>query len=263
MVRGKNTKGLVLLVVVFWATPADSAPTLTIFDSTAKRCEQGSDSSTNIALVLNRADVTGPNKCHLISIQKEFHRPTVNYLSRTVQTDSIKSLPPGPRAFLLVLIGFLLISGVKDRKQWIAVMATLLIVGQSGFSFLPQLASHLCSRNRGSKCFYSLLHSSQPLIVPRLSSVKGRQVPASLEQFVNLLPVSIKIRRPAKSYKILCGQGDGVLKEEMKRQFPQTAHSAEICCFGYDSFFRIERARQFCIPSIYSVNSRLARGPPS
>ena len=54
-----------------------------------------------------------------------------------------RCLPVVPPALMMVLTGFMCVSLIRDRKVWLAVLAGLLWVGQTGINSLPELTSRL------------------------------------------------------------------------------------------------------------------------
>jgi len=262
MVRGTNTKGLVLLAVFFVTVNADGAPTPNIVGGQNTRSEKEVVSSVNVELLPEKGDVTGLYKPHLFSSRGDFHRQTVSYSDPTNRVHSIKSLPPAPGTFLLALFGFLLVSAIRDRKMWLASLATILIAGQAGFSLLPQIASYLCSKSRGNKCFCSFLHPSRPQIFHSLLPKNNEQLPTTLGELKNILCVSARLKLSSAGCNILCDCGDEVVKTKQQKPFPQKADSTGKFCLDYDFVFRVRRTRQHAILSTCIVNSRLARGPP-
>jgi hypothetical protein len=88
-----------------------------------------------------------PTNSQLASVAAELFKPPVA-TDLQAQSISAKSLPPVPSALFMALSGFLCVSLVKDRRVWLAALAGLLWLGQTGFAALPQLASHLCSKKQ-------------------------------------------------------------------------------------------------------------------
>jgi len=85
-----------------------------------------------------------PYSSYLAEIAADFLKPPANLIESTVNSPLYtRPLPAIPKAALMVLVGFLCISLVKDRKLWLTILAALLWVPQSGLTALPQLAWHL------------------------------------------------------------------------------------------------------------------------
>jgi hypothetical protein len=84
----------------------------------------------------------------LTSIAAEFLKPPAAFAQSQAPPIHASSLPPIPGTLSMALMGLLCVSLVKDRKVWMAVLASILSTGQTGFRALPQLASHLCSKNQ-------------------------------------------------------------------------------------------------------------------
>ena len=55
----------------------------------------------------------------------------------------IKSLPAAPGAIIMGLIGFLMVTLVRDRKFWMSIFAGLIVIGQVGILSFPRIAARL------------------------------------------------------------------------------------------------------------------------
>lgn len=257
--RGTYTNGLVLLVVVFWSTAGDAAPTLNACDSVAEMCDSRLLSSANPVCAATVGEITGLTESYLAAIGQEFHKPTVRYSGGASQTRSIKPLPPVPSTFVLALLGFLFVTAVKDQKLWLAVAASIWWAGQSGFALRPQLVSHLDPRGR---CVSGSFHAPR-LLGLRLFGFSGDAESSllcdSLVGYRGSLH-GVDARRSAgigrgKS----CGRGGGD-NARAERKVLQAAISVGLCCLDCGFVSRV--TRQFLFSSHNGVNSRLARGPP-
>ncbi len=92
----------------------------------------------------------------LVGIGIETVRPHIaSAISNSSQADAVKFLPAVPTAVLMVLIGFLCVSLVRDRRVWLTALSAILWIGQAGIRTVPQLASHLCPRTHAGKYFAS------------------------------------------------------------------------------------------------------------
>jgi len=261
MVRGRYTKGLALLVVVFWATSGDGAPTLNVRHRLAEGRDSVALSSANAARWPDISEITGPTESYLAVVGPEFHKPTVRYSGGTAQGKPIKSLPPVPSTFVLALLGFLFVTAVKDRRLWLAGLASVLCAGQGGFALLPQLASHLDPRGR---------YLSGSFHAPGLVMVRLAAVPGDTESSVSLDSLAVcqgscggaGTQRSAGIHASKsCGRwgGDNALR---KHKVIQAAIWVGFCCLDYGSVIRSQEARQFLFNLCNGVISRLARGPP-
>jgi len=148
MVRGKDTNGMVMLLLFVAATFANAAPKLGGNDISFV----SSDSSSNLcvyAFISSEINpITGLCNPNLAAIASEFHKPPVSFVGSSPQADRIKLLPPVPGTLLMVLVGFLCVSFVKDRRFWLTTLTGLLWAGQAGFIVLPHLASHLAGKKQ-------------------------------------------------------------------------------------------------------------------
>lgn len=141
---GKRSKWLFLLLPLLVVTTANAAPTMN--NRIVCAVSQLSDTRTHLAAQTSQV----AESCNsYLGIATEFLKPPVGF-TNSMGSPSIhtKALPAVPGAVFMVLIGFICVSLVKDRKAWLAIMAGLLWAGQAGFAAMPQLACHLCSKKQ-------------------------------------------------------------------------------------------------------------------
>jgi len=55
----------------------------------------------------------------------------------------VKSLPAAPGAIFMGMIGFLIVTLVRDRKFWMSVFTGLIVIGQIGILSVPRIAARL------------------------------------------------------------------------------------------------------------------------
>ena len=151
MVRGEKTKGMVVLLLFLGTAIVNAAPTINNSDVGTFLCAKSSDLYAYPYYRQDINHVTGLFNSHLDSISKEFHRPPVKNGELQNTYMGVKSLPPVPKTLLMVLVGFLCVSLVKDRRVWLAALAGLLWAGQAGVSILPQLAANIAGKGRSEK----------------------------------------------------------------------------------------------------------------
>jgi hypothetical protein len=80
-----------------------------------------------------------------------------------VTSENQRCLPALPPAIAMVLTGFICISLIKDRRVWLAALAGLLWVGQTGIWALPELTSRLSRRVHSDQQVNTALVVSYPL----------------------------------------------------------------------------------------------------
>jgi hypothetical protein len=153
-VRGRNTKGMVMVLFSFVAVPTCSA--LTLSDTDGFWCGLPSRSHPNPRCRLEMGQITGPSDSHLISVAAEFHKPAVRFRLSPGPLASVKSLPPVPQTLLMVAIGLLCVLLAKDRMVCLGAFGALVWAGQAGISFLPQFTSNLAGKRQSGKRSYSL-----------------------------------------------------------------------------------------------------------
>lgn len=93
-------------------------------------------------------NVAGPINAELANLSREFLKPPTDTagLTNTI-ANRVKPLPAAPAAILMVLIGFLCVSLVRDRRVWLTGLAGLLWLGYAGVHAVPRLALHLSHKN--------------------------------------------------------------------------------------------------------------------
>lgn len=79
-------------------------------------------------------------------IGREILGPPIELSGQPVLPTRPKSMPAVPAGVFLVLVGFLCVSLVNDRKVWLASLAGMLWLGQTGLAAIPQAASHIISK---------------------------------------------------------------------------------------------------------------------
>jgi len=174
----KETKVSASLLLFIAATAAYAGPTINSGDRyyvdrspLPGRCEHISCCS---ALQISQTDKI--YNSHLSNIAAEFLKPPVAIMDSQAKYIHAKSLPSVPGALFMALVGFLCISLVKDRKVWLAILASLLWASQAGFTALPQLASHLASkRHIKQQACPKLIHSELEDSDRQRSDIEGTQ----------------------------------------------------------------------------------------
>lgn len=146
--RGKKTKGMVVIMVFF--VPALTNAALIINDPGEDYVEFSlqPDSYTIPFIESEISCITGHYTSHLAHIAIEFHKPPVSFVGSQSPIDSIKPLPAVPETILMVSMGFLCVSLVKDRKFWLAALTGLIWAGKTGFTILPQLALQIAGKSQ-------------------------------------------------------------------------------------------------------------------
>ncbi len=149
---GGREKTFAVVVLLFAVSAVSASPTV-ISGHPAPSISSSPDRATTVV-----ACNLGPSvaACDQMSeLAKALLQPPLSD-SRTTAGHCLPAVPP---AMAMVLMGFVCISLIRDRKAWLAVLAGLLWIGQTGINALPELTSHL-----GRK-----IHSGR-LIEPALAS---------------------------------------------------------------------------------------------
>jgi hypothetical protein len=160
MLLGNIRKGLLVFLSLLVASAASAAPTVGDCNRNmvVPLLSPSPDSPTVQSSEINQ--IGEPSNPQLASVAAEFLKPPAATDQQTLLMHA-KSLPPVPGALFLGLAGFLCVSLVKDRRVWLAALAGLLWLGQTGFSALPQLASHLRSKKQIQQSSPTLIYISE------------------------------------------------------------------------------------------------------
>jgi len=232
----------------------------------------------------------GLYKSHLVSISEEFNKPPVIYDNSTATVIGVKALPPAPGTFLMVFVGFLCVSLVKDRRIWLAILSGVLWAGQTGISLLPQLAlnvsgrtltedqssSHYLARSYEPKhsnrlrsdldgnCYLGLLRHLAGIPNAETSSIKVRH---KLTQASGRMSLSFCRRNccSGKSVQRFCSPGHLLRDRNTFRYYKKAPHfaiTAISSCLNHAIHCLISGAGQHNYFSTAFINASLARGPP-
>jgi hypothetical protein len=152
--RVNNYAAVVLLLA---ASVASASPTV-ISDSTQRPVSISADSAANISAC--NLDSSAVND-QMAELAGALLRPPSTD-NQPIQGGN-QYLPAVPPALLMVLTGFLCVSLVRDRRTWVAVLAGLLWVGQTGINALPELTSRLSRKVHNSRLIEPTLLAAYPL----------------------------------------------------------------------------------------------------
>jgi len=128
MVRGRKTKGMVMLLSFSGVAIVSAAPTMNDSDGGFALCAWSLSSYTYPYNEQDSNRITGLSNSHFASIFTEFHKPSVRFGEYPDKAVRVKSLSAIPGTLLMVLVGFLCVSLLKDHRVWLAVLAVLLWV---------------------------------------------------------------------------------------------------------------------------------------
>jgi len=154
VILGTESKWVSVLLLFSVASGAYAVPTVSDGGSQYTICAA---SPYSLAQAIFRSELSRaaqPGSFWLAGIAAEFMKPPSDFTYLPAAPLEVKQLPAVPTALLMVLMGFICISLVKDRKAWWAVLAGLLWLGQSGFFVVPQLFSHLCGKKQIEQLSY-------------------------------------------------------------------------------------------------------------
>ncbi len=228
--------------------------------------------------------ISGLSNSHIATLAAEFHKPPVRFAGLPAPAAGVKPLPPVPGTLLMVLVGFVCVSLVKDRRAWLSALAGLVCAGEAGFSLLPQLALHLAGKRQGEQQSSSLCaaRSCEPRRPCRLrSDIEGTYYMGLLRHLAGIPDGTISLSFPlfppslpaqkacttglGQSQRNLNGRGYRLVSAQSKYRFraPQSAMTRL-------SFFLLHTASCLAPGTRQSVDfptalivAKLARGPPA
>lgn len=249
--RSKKTKGMVAILVFF--VPAIAEAALTINDPRGDNVVVTAlpDHSQNCPNELFINHITGHYTFHLAYIANEFNKPSVSFLSFKNPSDGIKPLPAVPGTILMVSMGFLCISLIKDRNFWLNMLTGLLCAGKTGFVFLPNLALRIAGKTKTAA--YSLSLNKACLCVPKYYHRLRSEIEGTF--YIGLLRylAGIPYRAETFSYQI---RNRNIRKLHFQKSEFLFLFNQVI------NFVVLEVWLSFCYFSKLFIIANLARGPP-
>ncbi len=150
------TGWLCLTSLFFVVSVANASPTIANRDAILLISSSPADTQSSTACVIN--NIVEPVNAELANLGIEFLQPPASLADLGgARNNSVKSLPAVPATMLMVLIGFLCVSFVRDRRVWLSAMAGLLWIGHAGVQAIPQLALRLSHKNHSEQQLYAEL----------------------------------------------------------------------------------------------------------
>lgn len=275
--RGKCLALLLLLIPAIAVHGTPSVPSFgTSTASTASSCNL--DPEINLSSGLNSlCNSSYPNLAH---IGEDIFNPPAETSTRHALPTRVRSLPGVPAGIFMVLVGFLCVSFVNDRRIWLASLAGLLWLGQTGLAAIPQAASHIIAkRNAAYHCPDDRLAAGRADRNGRLrSEIEGTQYIALLRHLAGI-PATVIAKEPQTTVAIstLASQKLSVFLRTTKSYLKtlgdiavsaHPAQTSECTIAGAASNITDLTVRSACAAecsvrfSPGFVFSNLARGPP-
>ena len=263
-VRGRLMAFVLLLI---FAIAANGAPRVQNFSGSAvsgttTSSSLHSDSATDFSSGLEQADDTcNP---HLARIGKELLEPPAT--DWRALPPGARSLPGVPAAIFMVLTGFLCVSIVNDRRIWLASLAALLWLGQTGVSAMPKVASHIAGkRNITQNSPYNFVGVGKAKYHRLRSEMEGTQYMGLLRHLAGIpalvsssIPVSISSLRTGPGVCDTSSNGAGRANFGIA-EFAMAAASFDVTDLTACSACAAEYSVRFSPAFVFS---NLARGPP-
>lgn len=299
MVRSSTIKGMVMLLLLFLGTAiVYAAPTMNDSAEDGVVFAESTGSYVYPCYKPGKDNNTGLYKSHLASISEEFNKPPVRYDKSTTTVIGVKALPPAPGTLLMVLVGFLCVSLVRDRRIWLAILSGLLWAGQAGISLLPQLVLNVSERglreNQSSSHYLARLYEPKHPNRRLRSDIEGTRY-AGLLRHLDGIPNNETSSMPLITVRHKLKQDSGRMSLSFCRRTCCSGKSVQSLCYPktfallqdkHNKTFRYyKKAPHFAITAISFclnhaihclstgtgqlnyfttafINASLARGPP-
>lgn len=221
----------------------------------------GLDSPSAVAFIdssVLAVSVVVPADSHLADIGREMFSSVTPAAASGQASGSANSLPAVPATAMMLLVGFLCVTLVKDRKQWCLLAVAVFTVGQMSLLSLPRLTKSLC---RGISSGHQ--HDTDAALVCLLKNtdrprydIEGTFYIALLRHLSGIpLAGSLSQIRTASS---LCNQLDKYERENDRPQFAADLSSRLIYAYRCVTV----KVRQFVCFTPAFIFSNLSRGPP-
>ena len=159
MLSRRRGKTFAIAVLLCAASVASAFPTIISGNAPVRSISTSDDCATNVTTYCLDSSAA----CDQIS---ELGRAILQPPSGsqiTVTSGNQRCLPALPSAIAMVLTGFICISLIQDRRTWLAALAGLLWVGQTGIWALPELTSRLSRKVHSGQQVNTALAVSYPL----------------------------------------------------------------------------------------------------
>ena len=295
--RGRKTKGLVILLWFLGTAIVYAAPTMNDHAEDGIVFAESSGSYVYPCYRPVKDYNAGLFKSHLVSISEEFNKPSVTFSVSPATVIRVKALPPVPGTLLMVFVGFLCVSLVKDRRIWLATLSGLLWAGQAGISLLPHLALNVSERglseNQSSShylahlyetkhpnrlrsdiegtCYVGLLRHLAGIPNAGTLSIPRIKVWHKLKQASGRMSLSFCRRTccSGKSVQSFCyPKTFALLQDNLNKTFryykkvTQFAIAAISSCLNQAIHRLIQETEQLIYFTTAFINASLARGPP-
>lgn len=259
---------LTLLLLLSFAIAARGAQSVDNCNTPHASCTVycDSDSGFHSSSGFDQADDT--YNPYLARIGKELLDPPDEAADWNTLPAGARSLPGVPAAIFMVLTGFLCVSFVNDRRIWLASLAGLLWLGQTGLSAIPQVASHLTGKRNGThnSCPHNFVGMGKGGYRHRLrSDIEGTQYIGLLRHLAGIpsgIPSIVSSSIPASfsSLRIWRSNRQGAGCAHSAR--PEFAIAQTASDMGNSTVCSACAAEHFVCFSPAFAFSNLARGPP-
>ncbi len=268
MLSRRAEKTFAIVVLLFAASAASAFPTVISGISgnpTHSISTSNDDCATNVVTTYG----LGPSAaCDQISELGRAILQPPSGSQMTVTSGNQRCLPGLPSAIAMVLTGFLCISLIQDRRVWLAALAGLLWVGQTGIWTLPELTSRLSRRIHSGQQANTALAASYPLgggYYPDSYSEQIRYIGLlhhlagipqdSSSAFTNRRVSLTRLCRSVQSTTGFSSNGKDTRASQNATVLGQLAFSKHLNCL-------VSGTRQFVCFSPALIFCSLPRGPP-
>jgi len=269
----QGNKPLFAVLLLLAVSVANASPTATTDNTIMPTVQQVPDTPT-VAAPNNEA--IEPIDSKLADIGRLLLTPPALSTSSSFSASTsgqfphAKSLPAVPAAILMVLTGFLCVSLVRDRRVWLAALASLLWVGQAGIQALPQLALRLSHKNHSQQQLYAgltypyYLENSSRL----RSDIEGTRYMGLLHHLAGIPDSTMSFSRtmsflqPRLSFLHKQESRNTSHEPRSTNRAPQFAIIRQLSCLIPATNCPASRAEQFICFSPAFIFAQLPRGPP-
>jgi len=257
----RDGKLLCIALLLSVVAAANGSPTIMRQDAISATSSSFMDASFTVSFAIDK--VVGPVNVQLANLGREFLQPPAGPVSlSSAQVNIVKPLPAVPAAVLMVLIGFLCVSLVKDRRLWLAALAALLWAGQTGIQAFDQLALRLARRVHVERVAELIrphyLENSNRL----RSDIEGTQYIGLLHHLAGMPNAGLIRNSRFSSLDSQFSRASSIQRRASSINTSQPAILSEQ--YSSNPLFKrlASRARQFSCFSPAFIFAQLPRGPP-
>lgn len=249
-------KSLGIVLLLFAVSAASGAPTINSSSGNVAECAVSTSRDEHVFFAPEVTQTAESCNPHLAAAAAEFLKPPADFTGPVASLPAYaKPLPAVPRTVFMVLVGFLCVSLVKDRRVWLAALTGLLWAGQASVQAVPQLVLHLGHRNHTERQLhpeitypYNLENSDR-----LRGDIEGTQYIGMLHHLAGIPEAALSFLRKQESKPT----------DNNEIRMPQFVRAQDVRCLISTFNYLVHKAEQLICFSPAFIFEMMPRSPPN